>query len=144
MEIVCLSGHQNFNAFETNFNIFVSILSKKKFSCFIHRPDGEKLEGTLSYSHGLNVHYKDLMSIGAFLHIYCDSYKLKKDLAAETIGETWGSLKLKWIQVNILGNPTLYDIITYWTPEQIIERFIPGEKLEDYTKESEPVDLYSD
>jgi len=147
MEIICLTSDKNYKSFETNFNILVSIVSKKKFNCFIHRPDGDKLEGKLSYNHGLNVHYKNLMSIGAFLHTYCQSYELKRDLAVETVGETWGSLKLKWIQIEVAGNPTLYDLITYWTPEQIIERFIPGEKLEDYTeytKESEPVDLYSD
>jgi hypothetical protein len=38
-------------------------------------------------------------------------------------------VKYKWIQLDIEGKPTLYEILTTWTPEQIKEKILLNESI---------------
>jgi len=59
-----------------------------------------------------------------------------------TYGNVFALLILKWIQLDIESSPSLYDILTTWTPQKINDKIIFNESFEDNPPPCTDEDLY--
>ena len=134
LDLTSLKTHENYAKIEANYLELISALKIKKPTCFIHRPNSTKMEGTLNYMDMLYFHHKVSLSILAAIIVYDRDYN-------KVVNENYNIIKYKWIQLDIEGQPSLYDILTTWTPEQIKEKILLNDTIKNQPVYTED-DLY--
>jgi len=134
LDIMSLKTHENYANIEANYLELIYALKVKKPTCFIQQQDSPKMEGTLNYIDMLYFQHKVGLSILAAIIVYDRDYN-------KIVDKNYNIIKYKWIQLDIEGKPSLYEILTSWTPEQIKERILLNDSIKNqpvYTDE----DLY--
>lgn len=140
-DIRILKTDPNYLKYQENYSILLTAVRTKKIKCFISRP-GKKAKFEAKFivaDNSFYVHYICLMSIGGFVMRYYEDNKMTK---YDTNGNVFALLILKWIQLDIESLPSLYDILTTWTPQQINDKIIFNESFEDHPPPCTDEDLY--
>ena len=123
LDLTSLKTHKNYTQIEANYLELISALKIKKPTCFIQQQDSPKMEGTLNYMDMLYFYHKTYVSIYAAIIVY------DRDYCKKIVDKNYNIVKYKWIQLDIEGQPSLYDILTSWTPEQIREKILLNESI---------------
>ena len=135
LDIMSLKTHENYTQIEANYLELISVLKIKKPTCFIQQQDSPKMEGTLNYMDMLYFYHKTYVSIYAAIIVY------DRDYCKKIVDKNYNIVKYKWIQLDIEGQPSLYDILTTWTPEQIKEKILLNDSIKNQPVYTED-DLY--
>ena len=134
LDLMSLKTHKNYANIEANYLELTSALKIKKPTCFIQPKSMKRMEGTLNYMDMLYFHHKVGLSIYAAIIVYDRDYN-------KIVNVNYNIIKYKWIQLDIEGQPSLYDILTSWTPEQIKEKILFNDSIKNQPVYTED-DLY--
>ena len=144
-DIRILKTDPNYLKYEENYAALITAIKTKKLKCFIFRQCSSnllrsKLEAKLVVAdNSLYVYYVCLTSIGGLVMRYIEDNKITKN---EMGSNVFGLLILKWIQLDIESSPSLYDILTTWTPEKIHKEITLSESFENQPPPCTDEDLY--
>jgi len=140
-DIRILKTDPNYLKYQENYSTLLTNVRTKKIKCFISRPDKDaRFDAKLVIAdNSFYVKYICLMSIGGFVMRYYEDNKMTK---YDTDGNVFALLILKWIQLDIESSPSLYDILTTWTPQKINDKIIFNESFEDNPPPCTDEDLY--
>jgi hypothetical protein len=134
LDLRSLKTLENYADIEANYLELISALKIKKPTCFIQPNSMKKMVGTLNYIDMLYFHHIIDLSILAAIMVYDRDYN-------KIVNENYNIIKYKWIQLDIEGKPSLYDILTTWTPKQIKEKILLNDSIKNQPVYTED-DLY--
>jgi len=140
-DIRILKTDPNYLKYQENYSTLLTNVRTKKIKCFISRPGKDsRFDAKLVIAdNSFYVKYICLMSIGGFVMRYYEDNKMTK---YDTDGNVFALLILKWIQLDIESSPSLYDILTTWTPQKINDKIIFNESFENQPPPCTDEDLY--
>ena len=140
-DIRILKTDPNYLKYQENYSTLLTNVRTKKIKCFISRSGKDaRFDAKLVIAdNSFYVKYICLMSIGGFVMRYYEDNKMTK---YDTDGNVFALLILKWIQLDIESSPSLYDILTTWTPQKINDKIIFNESFEDNPPPCTDEDLY--